>query len=496
MPIRITGLNSGLDTEAIISALVSSYDYKTEKYKKAQTKLAWKQEAWKSLNTKIYSFYKSVGNLRLSTAYDIKSTISSDSTKVTVSAGSGAPNGTQKLNVLQIAQAGSLTGAKLVDGTKGSTTLKDLGYDGSDAKFQVTVNGKKKEISVNADTTVNEVVGKLKDAGLHANFDEANGRFYVSARNTGKEGDFKIEGLDENGKKALKSLGLDTANGANKIDGQNAKIKLNGVEYEGSSNSFSINGLNLTVQGVTGDGDENAVTITTNTDTQAIYDKIKDFLTQYNALVNEMASLYNAETAKGYEPLSDEEKEAMSEAEIEKWEQKIKDSLLRRDDSLESVLNAMTSSMSQGIEIDGKTYYLSSFGINTLGYLDAPKNQHYAYHINGDEDDLATSGKEDKLMAAINSDPDTVVTFMQKLATNLYNSIDEKMKATSLRSTYTVYNDKEMASEYSDYTDLIKKWEEKLQKQEDYYYQKFAAMETALSKLNSQTSSLSQLFGG
>ena len=210
-----------------------------------------------------------------------------------------------------------------------------------------------------------------------------------------------------------------------------------------------------------------------------------------------MASLYNAETAKGYEPLTDEEKEAMSEAEIEKWEQKIKDSLLRRDDSLESVLNAMTSSMSQGIEIGGKTHYLSSFGINTLGYLDAPKNQHYAYHINGDEDDLATSGKEDKLMAAINSDPDTVVTFMQKLATNLYNSIDEKMKATSLRSTYTVYNDKEMASEYSgDDTNLIKKWEEKLQKQEDYYYQRFAAMETALSKLNSQTSSLGQLFGG
>ena len=49
MPIRITGLNSGLDTEAIISALVSSYNYKTNKYKKAQTKLSWKQDAWKTL---------------------------------------------------------------------------------------------------------------------------------------------------------------------------------------------------------------------------------------------------------------------------------------------------------------------------------------------------------------------------------------------------------------------------------------------------------------
>ena len=48
MPIRITGLTSGLDTEAIISALVSSYNYKTNKYKKAQTKLSWKQDAWKT----------------------------------------------------------------------------------------------------------------------------------------------------------------------------------------------------------------------------------------------------------------------------------------------------------------------------------------------------------------------------------------------------------------------------------------------------------------
>ena len=60
MPIRITGLNSGLDTESIISALVSSYNYKTDKYKKAQTKLSWKQDAWKTLNTKIYSLYSSV----------------------------------------------------------------------------------------------------------------------------------------------------------------------------------------------------------------------------------------------------------------------------------------------------------------------------------------------------------------------------------------------------------------------------------------------------
>lgn len=69
------------------------------------------------------------------------------------------------------------------------------------------------------------------------------------------------------------------------------------------------------------------------------------------------------------------------------------------------------------------------------------------------------------------------------------------MKTSSLSSVYTVYNDKEMASEYSDYTDLIKKWEDKLQDQEDYYYKKFSAMETALAKLNSSSSALTGLLG-
>ena len=75
MPIRITGLNSGLDTEAIISALVSSYNYKTNKYKKAQTKLSWKQDAWKDLNTKLKNLQsKYIANMRFSDAYSKKTT--------------------------------------------------------------------------------------------------------------------------------------------------------------------------------------------------------------------------------------------------------------------------------------------------------------------------------------------------------------------------------------------------------------------------------------
>lgn len=916
MPIRITGLTSGLDTEAIISALVSSYNYKTNKYKKAQTKLSWKQDAWKTLNTKIYSLYSSVGNMKLSTAYNLKSTTVSDSTKATVKAGNNAPTGTQQLNIIKVAQAGYLTGAQLSSKTTTSTTLAELGYTGGDAKINLTKgDGTTKEITLTQGSTVGDVIASLKDAGVSANYDATNHRIFISSKDTGKDNDFTLTGGNTEGARALYQLGLSvgsdatnatyksytqyygtdgtqieqnvvdaikkyqdaqksyktasaqntnltsaygyataytemmdalknsglsdtdqkklktllgmsatqrvnsvmdaagnvyteagkdadgntiyaydnngtkqyiqkvvtyqgsdnltyTANddgtytdkdghvwtatgdkdddgnakysyisddgttqtisikenvayynatgtshkigdkytdkngvvytpndngtyagtyagtdgknyildgttfkevdsdknvvsggktvavsdctteditemkytqgtaatgiersadvlskiredkkdtltdevvskltsniekvnvyesaedslaaddeysrkniidsiqrayqtgkasdvtkvtnkyaevitknqttmttaqktmddnsvladlaamdstssdyttaltafvkkvqnskeimdqssqytnsGAKKIDGCDSEIKLNGITYTSSLNTYSINGLSITAMQATGDGDTNAITVTTATDTQAIYDKIKSFLTQYNSLINEMTSLYNADTAKGYEPLTDDEKSAMSDSEVEKWEEKIKSSLLRRDDSLESVMNLMTNAMSQPVTIDGKKYYLSSFGIKTLGFLNAPENQQNAYHIDGDEDDTATSGNEDKLMAMINSDPDTVVSFMQQLTTNLYDAIGTKMKSSTLSSIYKVYNDKEMASEYSDYTTTIKKWEQKLQDQEDAYYKKFSAMETALSKLQSQTSSLSNLFG-
>ena len=198
--------------------------------------------------------------------------------------------------------------------------------------------------------------------------------------------------------------------------------------------------------------------------------------------------------AMKFYPLTGEKSE-MSDSEIEKWETKIKDSLLRRDSTLSTVMSAMTTAMSGGATVNGKTYFLSNFGISTLGYMNAAENEQNAYHIDGDEDDENTSGNTDKLMTALNSDPDTVMDFMKQMATNLYNAIDKQMTSTTLRSKYSIYNDKEMTTQYKNYTTTIKEWETKISNKEDYYYKKFSSMESALSKLNSQTSSLSGLIG-
>ena len=145
-------------------------------------------------------------------------------------------------------------------------------------------------------------------------------------------------------------------------------------------------------------------------------------------------------------------------------------------------MTAMQTAMMSSVEIGGKKYSLSSFGISTLGFLNAAENEQNAYHIDGDEDDTNTSGKTDKLMAAINDDPDTVMQFMQQLSTNLYSS------------AFTIYNDKQMKTEYTNYTKTIKEWEKKISDREDYYYNKFTQMESAMTKLNSTQSSISSYF--
>ena len=288
------------------------------------------------------------------------------------------------------------------------------------------------------------------------------------------------------------SISVEYSKGATRVNGQDALIEVNGASYTSTTNQLTVNGLTINALAETGN-DEITVTIANNT--QGLYDKIKGILKDYNELINEMTKLYNAGSSRGYEPLTSEEKDAMSDSEIEEWEKKIKDSLLRRDDTLGSLLNGMTSAMLKSYNINGKNYSLSSFGIHTLGVLNSADNEQNAFHIDGDSDDILTSGNTDKLMAALTNDPDAVVEFMKQLTSGVYDSINKKMSSTTLSSFNVVYNDKEMAREYSDYTKTISKWEEKLKDIEDSYYRKFAAMESALATLQSQQSYLASLFG-
>lgn len=273
------------------------------------------------------------------------------------------------------------------------------------------------------------------------------------------------------------------------VEGTDSEIILNGAVLTGSGSTVKANGLTIDLKGVT---NGSRITFSVANDTDAVYDMIKDFITEYNSVLGEMNKSYKAASARDYDPLTDEQKESMSDDQIEKWETKIKDSLLRRDSTLDGIINSMKNAMMSTVEVDGKKYSLSSLGIMTS--KDYTENG--LLHIYGDKDDATYADKADKLKAMLDSDPDLVTKIMTGIADNLYNEMNRKMGTSTLSSALTFYNDKQIDKQLKSYESEISDWETRLQKMEDRYYKQFTAMEKAMAKMNQSQSSLAQMMGG
>lgn len=510
MPIRMSGLASGMDTQAVISELMSAQRTKLTKIENKQTKLGWQQDKWKELNTKLYSLFQDkVSKLRLQSTYMKKKVTSSDTSKATATGKSNAVNGTHTLQIKNLASAQYTTGAELQNGGEkitGSTLLTDLGENmavGSTITIKGNMDangegGKTVEFEVNGESTIDDFLKACQNAGLNASLDK--GRIFLSSKESGTDHQFSLssseattgaDGTVNDG--ILNTLGL--GQNATEVDAVDATYKYNGAEFTSSSNTVSVNGMTFQLSGTTagyGTDDAESVMITVDTDVDAVYEEIKDFVNSYNEILKEMNDAYYASSARGYEPLSSEDKEAMTDEEVEEWENKIKDSLLRNDSTLGNLITGMKGALNKSVAIGDQKFSLSTFGIMTS----SDYTEKGILHIYGDEDDSTYSEKKDKLKAALTDDPDNTIKALAGIFSNLHSEMQDKMKATSMSSALTFYQDKSFTKLERQYKTEYSEMEEKLQEMEDRYYKQFTAMETALAKLNSQQSSLAGLLGG
>lgn len=266
-------------------------------------------------------------------------------------------------------------------------------------------------------------------------------------------------------------------------------VQVNGATLTSSNTTLDVNGLTLDLVSAS----DKEVKVTVSNDSSAVYDSIKDFVEQYNSILSEMNKYYYASSARGYDPLTDDQKKEMSDDEVEKWETKIKDSLLRRDNTLEGIMQTMRTTMT-GTTVtasNGKTYSLANLGITT----GKDYKEYGLLHIKGDEDDEDYADSTNTLENLINEDPDVVQEVMSKIVTDLYSNLNKKMAATTMSSALTFYNDKEMTKQVTQYEKDIKSWETKLADMEERYYKQFTAMEKSLASLQSQQSSLASYLG-
>lgn len=273
------------------------------------------------------------------------------------------------------------------------------------------------------------------------------------------------------------------------IEACDSKVILNGAELTSSSTTVSANGLNIALTATTAPGEQ--ISFTVSDDVDNVYNQIKDFLKEYNSVLSEMYKMYNADSAKDYEPLTSEQKQAMSDKEVEEWETKIKDSLLRNDNKVNSIMQGMRDAMMSTVTVNGQKYALSSFGIMTsTNYTEGGQ-----LHIYGDPDDSVYSGESDKLKKALADDPDGTTKALADIFENLRANMYDMMRKTEYSSALTFYDDVKMGDDLKAYKKDIESWEDKLAEMEERYYKKFTAMETAMAKLQSQQNSMSGLFG-
>lgn len=369
----------------------------------------------------------------------------------------------------------------------GSTKLADLGIN---VGTTFSVNGK--DFVVDDKSTINDFTTAVSKMGVSASFDASHGRFYLNASKTGAANDFNITSSDSS---ALEALGLGSK--AEKVDARDAIIYYNNVKYTSDSNTLTVNGLTITAKSKT----DSAVNIEVAADVDSAYNTIKNFVKSYNELIDEMNKYYNEKDA-GYDALTEDERSKLSDTQIEKWEEKAKQGLLRRDSTLQTLLSGMRTTLNRGVQVtmeDGstKTMTLASLGIVTGDYTENGK-----LHILGDEDDDQYSSETNTLKNLLESGSDIVgqviggSTNTSGVGTQMYDYLRKSMtRIEGVRSTQTFYNDKTLDSEIDDYDDDIDKWDEKLQNLEDKYYDQFSKMESAMAKLQSQQSYLSSLFG-
>ncbi|WP_313757516.1 flagellar filament capping protein FliD [Tissierella sp.] len=531
---RIPGLASGMDTDAMVQSMMKVERLKVDRYEQSKQIALWRQEAYintnkmfanfilntqKDMGLKKASSTGSLSNVSYSRLDYVRKATSSNETAATVSATSEAVNGSYEIKVDDLATSATYASAK----------VKDTKINSNSLKFNIKLGEVSETIEVSgADGTtinMNDVVKAInKDSKeVTAFYDENNGRLFIQSKDTGDKGEITLEAIGGEGSssdnliKTLKGNGLDNKEISNQ--GQDAKIIFNGVELSYSSNNINLNGLNiqLKAKGVTN--------INVNTNVDGIMEKIEKFVNDYNELIDKASKSVNEKRYTKYHPLSQEEKKAMHQDDAKLWEEKAKSGMLNRDETIQRTLQNIRTDLYKNVEgLDGSFKHITEIGITTEKYSKG-----------------ATGGKlqidKDKLRAAIEKDPEGVMKLLfnepdvkkdgmseaeykkavsnkSGVFTRIYDNLTDGMKsiidksgpgedADLFRSVqFNILIDfrtkkssiSDLDKEILDANKKIDDLNVMLYRKENAYYAKFANMEKMLSQMNSQSNWLSQQF--
>ncbi|KAB7666044.1 flagellar hook-associated protein 2 [Bacillus sp. B1-b2] len=504
MVLRIGGLASGMDIDSLVSEMMAAERLPLDKLSQKKTYTEWQRDDYREMNTMLLDLDTNIFNGVGKQANYIKKTVAiSDPDAISVKNVNSTIDFTGSVKVKNLATASTMHSYTKSRVTDSSKTLENYGItkEQTITISAITKEGvlEEKPFKINKDDTLDSVISRInKESGVTAFFDAKEQKISFIAKNTGNigSGDSSPEIiLTDNGDPSEKFfnniLGINTNNeiAAGKqagTVGTNAEVEYNGLTITRPSNTFTINGVEITAKKVTTD----AVTFSSTPDVDAVLDTITQFVNKYNEAVEKIRTKTTEAKYRDYQPLTDAQKEGMEETEIEKWEKLAKSGTLKGDSILTSTLTRMRSSLSSPVSETSGFSQLSEIGITTTSnYLDGGK-----LTIN-----------EDKLREAIAKDPNGIYELFQKdgatssekgiarrlrenLKTSMADITDKAGKSSSVNNTFA------LGKLLNNYDKQIDRFEDKLVTIEDRYWARFTAMESAISKANNQSSYLMNMF--
>ncbi len=367
--------------------------------------------------------------------------------------------------------------------------------------FTVTTKDGPKAISFGTGTSINEFLNELNTAvGDTVATVDANGRIVIKAGSI--DDAFALEGDDEASTSFLSdTLGLVSLSER----GHNAILSLDGVKLEQASNTFTVSGVTYNLKSVSY-ADTKGNPIPTNINIQADIDKtiatVKSFVETYNTFLSALNNELNEDKYRDFTPLTDEQKADMKESEIKAWEEKAKSGTLRRDPILNDMVNKLRLSFIEPISgLSGKFQCAADIGIGTGSYIDDEGKFNNESALGG-----KLYVKEADLRTALETDPDIVFKIFgssgddiatEGVANRVYEQMYTSLQKLQTEAGRTNITDttSNLAKRLTDYEERLTAMTKRLATQESRYYKQFDAMEAALTKLNQQSSWLSQQSG-
>jgi flagellar hook-associated protein 2 len=491
---------SNLDTDALVKSMTSAQQSKIDTVKAKQTKQEWYSDALTSVKTSVSEFLStyvsSTGSssmLKASTYGSYTAVTSSTANAVSVTASSTAELGdlTIQVNTLATNAYATSSGKISESGTEissnNTTTLEDLSLStdlefNSSGKISFAINGK--TFNFSQDTTLQSMINTINTdttANVTMKYSRLTDTFTITADSGGADSSVTISNLQGNAFGADSAFKINTGTFSN---GTDSEAVINGVTVTKDSNDYTIDGVTYGLNKVTKGTTEAVVDFSLEHDYSSTVSAVSDFIDAYNTLYDSLKSL-DTETdySADYPPLTDDEKADMTTDQITAWETKAKSGILRHNSDLESLMSSLKNAFYSSL--GGTSKNATTIGITTAGYFDTNAGE-----IVLDEDALTTAlqSNSTEVIAMFTNGSSTSASSDQGLMYKLRSSLTNY--TTEVKTSVDT-----ATSKIDKYDTEISDLEDKLEESADRYYSKFSAMETALSKLNSQSSFISQMFG-